>query len=216
MSAYFLRTQRALLQGMPSVQTSPAAPSVLNDLRAGTHTLHVALEQRLPFFSGTLDLEHYTRLLSAYFGFYQALEDRLTHSAFIPTGFDLPARLKTPALTQDLQALGVDAQRLPRCQHLPALRSEAQMLGVLYVLEGATLGGNVLRKRVAEQLGLDADNGCAFLFVYGEDTGQHWKAFLEFLGSVPLDATGRSEATQAACSTFSCFEQWLERQEVLL
>lgn len=216
MSAYFLRTQRALLHGMPPVQSPPAAPSVLNDLRAGTHTLHVALEQRLPFFSDTLDLEYYTCLLSAYFGFYQALEDRLTHSAFIPSGFDLAARLKTPALVQDLRALGVDPHALPRCQHLPTVRSEAQALGVLYVLEGATLGGNVLRKRVAEHLGLDADNGGAFLFVYGEDTGQHWKAFIEFLGSVPLDATGRSEAAQAACSTFSCFEQWLDRQEVLL
>ena len=216
MNVYLLRTQRALLHGMPPVQPSPAAPSVLNDLRAGTHTLHVALEQRLPFFSDTLDLERYTRLLGAYFGFYEALEDRLMRSAFIPAGFDLHARLKTPALAQDLSALGIDTQALPRCPHLPDLRSEAATLGVLYVLEGATLGGNVLRKRVAEQLGLDADTGGAFLFVYGEDTGQHWKAFLEFLGSVPLDATGRSEAAQAACSTFSCFEHWLERQEVLL
>ena len=89
MNVYLLRTQRALLHGMPPVQPSPAAPSVLNDLRAGTHTLHVALEQRLPFFSDTLDLERYTRLLGAYFGFYEALEDRLMRSAFIPAGFDL-------------------------------------------------------------------------------------------------------------------------------
>jgi glucose-inhibited division protein A len=50
-------------------------PAVLSALRTGTHTLHVALEQRLPFFSATLDRAHYTRLLSAYFGFYQPLED---------------------------------------------------------------------------------------------------------------------------------------------
>jgi hypothetical protein len=33
---------------------------------------------------------------------------------------------------------------------------------------------------------------------------------------MPLDAGARAEAVKAACFTFSCFEQWLERQEVLL
>ena len=74
----------------------------------------------------------------------------------------------------------------------------------------------MLRKRIAEHLGLDAHNGCAFLYVYGEATGRQWKFFLEFLSDVPLDAQGCDEAVKAACSTFSCFERWLERQEVLL
>ena len=84
-----MRTQRARLHGMPQDPSPPLTPAVLSALRTGTHTLHVALEQRLPFFSATLDRAHYTRLLSAYFGFYQPLEDALLHSAFIPEGFDL-------------------------------------------------------------------------------------------------------------------------------
>ena len=180
-----------------------------------SHTLHVALEKRLPFFSERLDLERYTHLLAAYYGFYEALESHLL-SCDLPEGFELSTRLKTPALRQDLHALGVCIDALPLCDNLPPLNNPASVLGVLYVLEGATLGGNVLRKHVSEQLGLDAGNGCAFLYVYGEATGKHWKAFLDYLGSVPLDAPSRALAVDAACSTFSCFEQWLERQEVLL
>ncbi len=216
MSVDFSRTQGALLQGMPQDQTLSAVSPALNALRSGTQTLHVALEKRLPFFCDTLDLERYKRLLSAYYGFYHELEDRLQHSPWMTPGFDLHARLKTPALHRDLQALGVNTQSLALCDTLPALSSPASVLGVLYVLEGATLGGNVLRKQMSERLGLDAHNGCAFLYVYGEATGRQWKAFMYFLGSVPLDAQARGEAVQAACSTFSCFEQWLERQEVLL
>lgn len=201
---------------MPQDQPLSAVSPALHELRSGTHTLHVALEKRLPFFSDTLDLECYKRLMSAYYGFYHELENRLQHSPWMTRGLDLHARLKAPALRQDLQALGVSIQSLALCDALPALHSQASVLGVLYVLEGATLGGNVLRKQMSERLGLDAHNGCAFLYVYGADTGRQWKAFMDFLGSVPLDAQARGEAVQAACSTFSCFEQWLERQEVLL
>ena len=200
---------------MPHNHHLSPLPSVLSQLRADTQTLHVALEKRLPFFSESLDIERYKNLLAAYYGFYQALESRLLNSG-IPAGFDLPARLKTPALRQDLHALGISIESVPLCDSLPSLSSPANALGVLYVLEGATLGGNVLRKKMSLRLNLDAGNGCAFLYVYGEATGQQWQAFLDFLGSVPLDAQARDEAVQAACSTFSCFEQWLERQEVLL
>ena len=84
------------------------------------------------------------------------------------------------------------------------------------MLEGATLGGNILRKQISDRLGLQAHDGGAFLYVYGEATGRNWKSFLDFLCAMPLDARARAEAVKAACSTFSCFEQWLERQEVLL
>ena len=108
---------------MSEDQPLSAVSPVLHELRAGTHTRHVALEKRLPFFSNTLDLERYTRLLSAYYGFYHELEERLQHSPWMTHGFDLQARLKTPALRRDLQALGVSIQSLALCETLPALHS---------------------------------------------------------------------------------------------
>jgi len=194
-------------------------PSLLEALRAGTGLLHVALEKRLPFFSEHLDAGRYQRLIQAYYGFYGPMEAALYGCDFIPEGFDPALRVKTPTLLDDLHALGLDApaiNALPHCVQLPSFDTPAACLGALYVLEGATLGGQVLRREMALRLDLDADNGGAFLNVYGPETGRRWKDFLDYLGHQPLDAPAKQHAVDAARSTFRCFEQWLDSQEVLL
>ncbi|WP_339470692.1 biliverdin-producing heme oxygenase [Pseudomonas sp. EL_65y_Pfl1_R83] len=195
------------------------APSLLETLRTGTALLHVTLEKRLPFFSERMDADWYQRLLQAYYGFYGPMEAALYECDLIPEGFDQGVRTKTPTLLNDLNALGLDEQAidaLPRCAELPPLDTPAACLGALYVLEGATLGGQVLRREMAQRLHVNADNGGAFLDVYGAETGRRWKDFLDYLGRLPLDARAKQRAVDAACSTFSCFEQWLDSQKVLL
>lgn len=196
-----------------------SAPSLLEALRTGTGLLHVALEKRLPFFSEKLDAGWYRRLLQAYYGFYQPMETALYASGLIPDGYDSALRVKTPTLLGDLRALGLNdyaINALPRCTQHPTFDTPAACLGALYVLEGATLGGQVLRREMARRLGIHADNGAAFLDVYGAETGRRWKVFLDYLGRLPLDADAKQRAVDAARSTFSGFEQWLARQEVLL
>ena len=190
-------------------------PPVLQDLRAGTAELHIALEKRLPFFSDTLDTPAFERLMQAYYGFYQPLEQALLASGAIPDDFNLLPRLKADTLRADLRALGATADDLPLCEDLPVIDSSAASLGVLYVLEGATLGGQILRREIAARLNLDADNGAAFLDVYGAATGRRWREFIEYLSNRPMAASERAAVVSAAQITFSCFEQWLERQEVL-
>jgi heme oxygenase len=204
---------------MHSQAPDVGAPSLLEALRTGTALLHVALEKRLPFFCERLDADWYRRLLQAYYGFYRPIEAALYACELIPEGFDQVLRVKTPTLLSDLNALGLNddaVNALPRCTLLPSLDTPAACLGALYVLEGATLGGQVLRREMARRLDLDADNGGAFLNVYGAETGRRWKDFLDYLGHLPLDAPAKQRAVDAARSTFSCFEQWLDSQEVLL
>ncbi|MCX4219047.1 biliverdin-producing heme oxygenase [Pseudomonas sp. MCal1] len=191
-------------------------PPVLQDLRAGTAELHIALEKRLPFFSDTLDLQAFERLMRAYYGFYQPLESALQDSGQLPADFDLVSRLKTPTLKRDLHALGASDGDFSLCRQLPAIDSTAACLGVLYVLEGATLGGQILRREIATRLNLGANNGAAFLDIYGAATGRRWRDFIEYLGSRPMDADEREDVVAAAHTTFSCFERWLESQEVLV
>ncbi|MHA3735655.1 biliverdin-producing heme oxygenase [Pseudomonas sp. Eth.TT006] len=193
-------------------------PPVLQDLRAGTAELHIALEKRLPFFSDQLDTYAFQRLMQAYFGFYRPLERALLDSGHVPADFDLAARLKAHTLQRDLVNLGETAQSLELlsvCHQLPVIDSSAACLGVLYVLEGATLGGQILRREIATRLSLDADNGAAFLDVYAAATGRRWRDFIEYLGARPMDVAERAAVVAAAKTTFSCFERWLERQEVL-
>lgn len=204
---------------MQSKGRSVGVSLVLQNLRAETAPLHIALEERLPFFSPVLDPNHYQRLLQAYYGFYQPLETRLLDSHQVPADFVLTERLKTATLHGDLLALGLTEREiagLPLCQSLPVTDSPEACLGVLYVLEGATLGGQILRREIAARLNLDATNGAAFLDIYGDATGRRWREFISYLASFPLEAAERQTVVKAAQTTFACFESWLESTEVLL
>lgn len=177
-------------------------------LRAGTQACHQRLEDRLPFFSDDFDLPAYRRLMQAYYGFHAPLQALLAdHQG--------SERAKTAVLEHDLLALGLsraEVAALPRCQALPATADEASVLGVMYVIEGSTLGGQVLKRAMAERLGIDSDHGARFLDVYGPLTGAHWRSFLQRLDQ---PAASHPQTVAAAIATFECFEHWLQDCGVL-
>ncbi|MBK4998691.1 biliverdin-producing heme oxygenase [Pseudomonas sp. S31] len=193
------------------MSTRPTPSPLLLALRAGTRACHTALEERLPFFREGFDVAGYRRLLSAYYGFHAPLELTLA-------GYQGVERAKAPALVRDLLALGLsaaDIDALPLCQALPAVEDEARALGVMYVLEGSTLGGQVLKRAMAERLGLAPDRGLGFLDVYGAASGSYWRAFLERLADAACTQAAQAATVQAAIDTFVCFERWLAQRGVL-
>lgn len=194
---------------MSSTTQTPPSPLLLA-LREATGPSHAALEQRLPFFADTFDLAAYRRLIEAYYGFHAPLEALLAdHQA--------PERNKVPALTRDLLALSLSPEQiddLPLCHALPPVNDTASALGVMYVLEGSTLGGQVLRRAMAERLGIDAERGGAYLDVYGSATGRNWRSFLERLAQAPT--ASHATAVASAVATFEGFGQWLAQRDVLL
>ncbi|QXH58324.1 biliverdin-producing heme oxygenase [Pseudomonas maumuensis] len=188
-----------------SVTVSP----LLLALREGTRACHQGLEARLPFFSAGFDRAAYARLLAAYHGFHAPLDTLLAE-------YQTAERNKTPALSRDLGALAIDAQALPVCHALPRIDDEASALGVMYVLEGSTLGGQVLKRAMAERLGIDTDSGGAFLDIYGAQTGARWRSFLQRLAAADPQPAAQARTVAAAVATFTCFEQWLEARRVLV
>lgn len=82
-----------------------------------------------------------------------------------------------PALRDDLRALRIEVaeRRLDLNARFPALGGVDEALGFAYVLEGATLGGRVIRKRVAAA-GASLV-GLSFFDVYGPATADQWKRF---------------------------------------
>ncbi|MGV6393332.1 biliverdin-producing heme oxygenase [Pseudomonas caspiana] len=209
-----------MLDEKSSRQQEKAAPGnvslVLQELRQATAVNHRGLERRLPFTSFELDLNAYTQLIKAYYGFYVPLEkvlDRFEWGAV--TSSD---RHKASALESDLLALGMTAgevQALAQCPDLPDIQTHAQLMGALYVVEGATLGGQILRRIARDKLGIHEGTGGKFLDVYGSDTGRMWKAYLEQLAQVAAPAE-RHQVVSSALGIFVCFERWLEHSGVLL
>ncbi|NWE80210.1 biliverdin-producing heme oxygenase [Pseudomonas yamanorum] len=192
-----------------------AIPLILVELREATAALHRRLDTRLPF--SRMDLALYRELMSAYYGFYQPLERALTPCAEAIPDLDWARRGKTPFLHADLVAMGLEPGQidaLPMCRELPTVESVPQAFGALYVLEGATLGGQVLRNLIEIKIGVGSTNGGAFMNVYGAHTSALWQHFLQCLYSQHTPAE-RLEAVSVAESTFICFEQWLDRCGVL-
>jgi heme oxygenase len=187
---------------------------MLKCLKAATSTRHAALERLLPLLDANLSHATYRQYVQRLFGFYAPLE---SHLLALPwwdaVGLDYTLRRKTPRLHQDLQALG-DTEpaiaALPRCQRLPALTNPAQLWGCLYVIEGATLGGQIIIKKLNAHLGLTAASGASFFDGYGAQTGAHWKAFC---AAVPADGDevpgGRDAMLRSADLTFDLLGEWL-------
>jgi heme oxygenase len=61
----------------------------------------------------------------------------------------------------------------------PAPESQAEALGMLYVLEGSTLGGRLILRTLKDR-GVD-DPRLAFLDPYGPETGVRWRSFQSVL-----------------------------------
>lgn len=146
-------------------------------LRDATRDDHERLESRLDILRRISDVADRGPLVRAFLGFHAAME-----AAVAPWLADLPglafeARRRTPVLQRDLQDLGL-APGAPQAG-VPAPDSLGEALGLMYVLEGSTLGGRVIRREVAARGG--EFKGLGFLDPYGEEAGAQWRAFLAIL-----------------------------------
>lgn len=189
---------------------------LLDALRRATRAAHDRLEARLPFAPPGPSRSAYRRVLEAFLGFYEPLEARLggLASAFAP--LEWTPRRKSHLLCSDLLDLGASPEalaRIPRCCALPPMPGGPEALGVLYVIEGATLGGRVIsrRLRVAE---ITPDLGGRFFHGYGAQTGHMWTELVDRLRMGGRDSDERGRTVAAAVASFEAFEAWLEQQGV--
>lgn len=154
------------------------------ELRNATAASHHALDQAVGGFTTIDDYAHY--LLSNYR--FRAAVDHGLQDVIID---GWRPRALAATLEKDVLDLGLP---LPVVTGLPPLSGSA-LLGQLYVLEGAALGGQILRRQ-AQSLGLTADRGARHL----AGDVRNWTAFLSVLDAAdPYDA---DQAAKGACATF--------------
>ncbi len=185
---------------------------MLKRLHDETSARHAALERRLPLLDPQLSRDSYRCLLTKFHGYYAPLEERMLALLWWEEiNFDYVGRLKTPRLEQDLIALGGTADDLaknPRCGELPELAAISQVLGCLYVIEGATLGGRTITRHLKASLGLTPETGGAFFAGYGPETGPRWRAFAAMLSDVAERRSGEDEIVASANQTFETMGCW--------
>jgi heme oxygenase len=183
---------------------------LLDRLRRETASHHEALEDRLDLLRPEMTIEEYRTLLEAFYGFYLPWETRVADEIdrLLPRFSE--ERRKTPLLEHDLRFFGCDLQSIPQCSTLPDTDSVSGVLGSLYVLEGATLGGQILSRHFSRHFHLSPADGCSFFSSYRDSVGQRWKAFCDRLvlySSAEMDPL----IVRAAVETFRLLGGWLER-----
>ena len=153
--------------------------SVLAAIRAATAERHKELEVRLDIVERLSRKEERGPIMERYFRLYAAAEARLLPRLSAVEGLDYAGRLKTPHLRQDLETIGLPLAEPKEGVALPPLSGTSEALGFAYVLEGATLGGRVIRKQLARR-GVPAAE-TRFFDGYGDDTGRRWSTFCAVL-----------------------------------
>jgi len=188
-----------------SSEPSPA----LAALRDATRALHSDLDQLSPLARDNLQTDTYLDHAARVLGWTQPLEQALWYA---PVSASMPPELrvekrrgKSAWLEQDLLDGGYSPLRIatiPRCPYIPRPVNQAELLGMAYVAEGATLGGAFLSKRWAGRLdGLSL----RWLKGYGAETGALWKAFLEVLAAHVITPTDIADAQRAASTSRKAF-----------
>lgn len=186
---------------------------ILKHLKQATGSRHAALESRLPLLDAGMSRLSYLHFLQRFYGYYAPLESQLLALPYWNSmDFDYAGRHKTPRLMQDLRALGETPEAIQgfaRCQHLPTLASPGQLLGCLYVIEGATLGGQIITRHLEANLGLTPLTGASFFDGYGARTGSQWKAFCAMLRGNAGESGRQDDILSSASQTFETLGQWL-------
>lgn len=191
--------------------------TLLATLRDATAAHHARAEALVPVLAPDLTLEGYASVLARFHDVYASLEGALADVGAWPGGFDAAARRKLPLLERDLawlHARGVVPAPMRRSPlHATAVAPDlATAIGTLYVLEGATLGGQVILRRLAPRLGISPETGASFYAGYGADTGAMWKAFVAMAnawGDANRDAW--DDVVRAAQATFERIVDAFER-----
>jgi heme oxygenase (biliverdin-IX-beta and delta-forming) len=181
---------------------------IMGKLKEATREQHESLEQTVDVMNQMFNLENYKTLLSKFYRFYSAIEPELAKLDLNKYGYDLSSRLKTPKLEKDLEYLGLleTAKSLQAWEKLPALDSPEKAFGALYVIEGATLGGQIINRHLKEQLDLTPENGGLFFSGYGQKTGEMWKEFIQTTTNFAFAANKDETIVESAKETFDSFK----------
>ena len=202
------------------MQTNLAVSPLLKQLKAETQDNHNRIEKvscMKRLFAKDYTINEYRACLERMFGFYDAIEPIIYHYLGDQLRASFKFRSKIEPLKQDLTQLGLsqrDIDMLPRCPMDTSINSLAQSLGVWYVLEGSTLGGQVISRHLGQQFGDSVMQPLRFHSGYGEQTRTYWMDFCQVIeAQIDFDDNQKvHEIVGSAKLTFDYLTDWLGQE----
>ncbi|CAD7811737.1 hypothetical protein CHRY9390_02407 [Chryseobacterium aquaeductus] len=151
-------------------------------LKQNTADFHNAAEKFFSsdkIFSKTFTLSDYKKMINSNYLMLLNSEDKIFSilSKNFSEKLRLDLRMKLPLIEKDIESLNLKNQN---ATHNLEFANEQEALGALYVIEGSTLGGNVIAKQLSKTENFDHVS-FNFFGCYKENTGMMWKDFKEIL-----------------------------------
>lgn len=167
----------------------------------------------MDLFNEALRVEDYTKLVERLYGFYAPLDDAIdgimpkTENA---AGYSYAPR--SALLAQDMLDLGFSSKSIrmaPRCERAFDLVSKTSLGGVLYVVEGATLGGARIDRAVRKLLQRE-DLYARNYWSWCRSVNQtRWPMTLTYLERLVAEGADANRLKDGAGDTFRLFATWL-------
>jgi heme oxygenase len=178
-------------------------------LRRATACEHGRLEQAMDLLAAPISKPRFVYTLSRFHGFYSVWEASIRrHASFAEM---LDGREKLGWVRSDLAALGLcgtEIDRLPRCwEALDLVTTEARAAGSLYVIEGSSLGGQVISRTLSTETWAPA-GGFRYFSAYGPDTASRWREFRQWL-ETRSSPESDPEIQNGAMETFDVLRRWM-------
>ena len=194
-----------------STQQEQDQVDIFSLLKRGTFEIHEKVMQESwaqRVLTSDYTLNEYIELLQKYYGFYAPLETQLLAHQ---TSVFHPSRVKLHLLREDLSFLKSDRDFTSIiCQKLPEIDGPPSALGICYVLEGATLGGQIIARHLKNSLGLKEQVGLKFFIGYGADTANMWRSFKAETRELIRTPQASAAVLKSAINTFNYLSDWME------
>jgi len=187
----------------------------LDKLRSKTEASHKNLES-LPVSKSIVNpkitIEEYALYLSLMHDVVKNVEEYIYPilSSVIP---DLSERKKAQQILKDLKFTKIEKKQ----DHLLFDTTEISVpfaMGIMYVVEGSTLGGRFIIKNIQESFGFDEENGASYFSGYGNKTGSFWKKFLNYMTDFEQQTNSEEEIIAGADYAFRAIHKHLSENSV--
>lgn len=194
--------------------TSLSSSNFLVDLKSRTADSHKKLESlsiSASIISPDMKLSDYVHYLCLMHDVHKNTED-LVFTLLYNVIDDLNQRKKAHYIEDDLLYLNHNKAVITPVFNTSEM-TVPFALGVLYVIEGSTLGGRFILKNITTIPGLDNGQGTSYFNGYGEKTGSYWKSFLNFLEEYEQIYNCRETIIEGAIYAFDSIYNHFESTE---
>lgn len=186
----------------------------IEKLRSATKEAHVELDHLFyPVIQEIKSKDDYVAVLSMMYSFFKPVYEGIYSSANDNILRLLETRRQPEWILDDISVLtsNTPAAHEPY-ENIPTINNVAEAYGAFYVMEGSTMGGPILVKKIAALLHIENKDGLKFFSGYGSENKNKWQGFISAIDEYAATNTDKQqEIINAATQTFIEFKNCVSK-----